>query len=207
VLFCGTVLSINASAQSSTSELRLHVFDSQGLALPSQITILSEANQVREITARHLPYGSYVIAAEHSGFTPARKIVEMSSAIPLTVRLVLQPGPATISVTVNPAQTLLDPHAAGKVYRIGHDQIATRAASLPGRGLVDLVNSQPGWLYEGNAVLHPRGSEYHTQFVVEGIPLTENRSPGFGTEMEPEDVQSMAIYKGGQAQGNGSGRN
>jgi hypothetical protein len=22
------------------------------------------------------------------------------------------------------------------------------------------VNSQPGWLYEGNAVLHPRGSEY-----------------------------------------------
>ncbi len=44
----------------------------------------------------------------------------------------------------------------------------------------DLVNSQPGWLYEGNAVLHPRGSEYQTQFVVDGIPLTDNRSPGFG---------------------------
>ena len=206
VLFFGGVLSINAPAQSSTSELRLHVVDSQGLALPSQITIVSEANQVREtlatdgqgnLTVQHLSYGSYVIAAEHHGFTPTRKIVEMRSAIPLTVRLVLQPGPATFSVMVNPAQTLLDRGAAGQVNRIGHDQIATRAASLPGRGLVDLVNSQPGWLYEGNAVLHPRGSEYQTQFVVDGIPLTENRSPGFGTEIEAEDVQSMAIYTAG----------
>jgi len=61
----------------------------------------------------------------------------------------------------------------------------------------DLVNSQPGWLYEGNAVLHPRGSEYQTQFVVDGIPLTDNRSPSFGPEMEADDVQSMSIYIAG----------
>ena len=50
------------------------------------------------------------------------------------------------------------------------------------------MNSQPGWLYEGNAVLHPRGSEYQTQFVVDGIPLTDNRSPSFGPEIEADDV-------------------
>jgi hypothetical protein len=55
--------------------------------------------------------------------------------------------------------------------------------ALPGRSMQDLVNSQPGWLYEGNAVLHPRGSEYQTQFVVDGIPLTDNRSPSFGPEL------------------------
>jgi hypothetical protein len=59
------------------------------------------------------------------------------------------------------------------------------------------VNSQPGWLYEGNAVLHPRGSEYQTQFVVDGIPLTDNRSPSFGPEIEADDVQSMSIYTAG----------
>ena len=58
----------------------------------------------------------------------------------------------------------------------------------------DLVNDQPGWLYEGNAVLHPRGSEYQTQFVVDGFPLTDNRSPGFGPELEADDVQSVSIY-------------
>ncbi len=61
----------------------------------------------------------------------------------------------------------------------------------------DLVNSQPGWLYEGNAVLHPRGSEYQTQFVVDGIPLTDNRSPSFGPEIEADDVESMSIFTAG----------
>ncbi len=61
----------------------------------------------------------------------------------------------------------------------------------------DLVNDQPGWLYEGNAVLHPRGSEYQTQFVVDGIPLTDNRSPGFGPELEADDVQSVSVYTAG----------
>jgi len=60
-----------------------------------------------------------------------------------------------------------------------------------------LVNSQPGWLYEGNAVLHPRGSEYQTQFVVDGIPLTDNRSPSFGPAIDADDVQSLSIYTGG----------
>jgi hypothetical protein len=59
------------------------------------------------------------------------------------------------------------------------------------------VNSEPGWLYEGNAVLHPRGSEYQTQFVVDGIPLTDNRSPSFGPEVEADDVESLKIYTAG----------
>jgi outer membrane receptor for Fe3+-dicitrate len=59
------------------------------------------------------------------------------------------------------------------------------------------VNSEPGWLYEGNAVLHPRGSEYQTQFVVDGIPLTDNRSPSFGPEIEADDVESLDIYTAG----------
>jgi len=47
------------------------------------------------------------------------------------------------------------------------------------------------------AVLHPRGSEYQTQFVVDGIPLTDNRSPSFGPEIEADDIQSMSIYTAG----------
>ena len=80
---------------------------------------------------------------------------------------------------------------------MGTDFIQHRLSSIPGRSLQDLVNSQPGWLYEGNAVLHPRGSEYQTQFVVDGIPLTDNRSPSFGPEIEADDVQSMSIYTAG----------
>ena len=80
---------------------------------------------------------------------------------------------------------------------IGLREIDDRVASLPGRSVQDLVNNQPGWLYEGNAVLHPRGSEYQTQFVVDGIPLTDNRSPGVGPEIEADDLNSISIYTAG----------
>ena len=93
--------------------------------------------------------------------------------------------------------TLVDLHSVSDASQIGYQQISERTSSLPGRSVQDLVVSQPGWLYEGNAVLHPRGSEYQTQFVVDGIPLTDNRSPSFGPEIEADDLESMSIYTAG----------
>src|SRR5258708_20613530 len=101
------------------------------------------------------------------------------------------------AVTVTAGGTMLDPERSGAANHLDEQAIADRPASLPGRSLGDLVNSQPGWLYEGNAVLHPRGSEYQTQFVVDGIPLTDNRSPSFGPEIEADDVDSLTIYTAG----------
>ena len=102
------------------------------------------------------------------------------------------------SVKVTATDTLMDPYRPGSVNELGAEQIQNRLTALPGRGIQDLVNSQPGWLYEGNAVLHPRGSEYQTQFVVDGIPLTDNRSPSFGPEAaEADDIQSLKIYTAG----------
>ena len=59
------------------------------------------------------------------------------------------------------------------------------------------MNTQPGWLLEANGILHPRGSEYQTQFVVDGLPLTDNRSPAFAPELDADAVHSMSILTGG----------
>lgn len=80
---------------------------------------------------------------------------------------------------------------------MGLRTIQNRLASLPGRSIPDLVNSEPGWLFEGNNVLHPRGSEYQTQLVIDGIPITNNRSPGFCPSIEANNIQSMSIYTAG----------
>jgi len=113
------------------------------------------------------------------------------------LKIQLQLATVKQSVIVSAANTLIDPDQAGSVSQIGADFIQNRLGSVPGRDLQDLVNSQPGWLYEGNAVLHPRGSEYQTQFVVDGIPLTDNRSPSFGPAIDADDVQSLSIYTAG----------
>lgn len=192
--------------QTNSGELRVKVTDPSNLGVKTKIEIVSEASQYQNtlmtddqgsLDVQHLPFGIYQLEIEESGFAKSSRTVEIQSPIPVELEIQLQLPSVNQSVTVSAANTLIDPDQAGAVSQIGSELIQNRLSSLPGRSLQDLVNSQPGWLYEGNAVLHPRGSEYQTQFVVDGIPLTDNRSPSFGPEIEADDVQSMTIYTAG----------
>ena len=192
--------------QSSTGELRLRVTDPSGRGVRTSLQIVSEANQYRRIvstddqgalTLLHLPFGVYQIQISQAGFGELVQSVDVHSSIPIEHSIYLKLMAQPESVTVSAANTLIDPDQAGSVNRIGSDSIQNRISSIPGRSIQDLVNMQPGWVYEGNAVLHPRGSEYQTQFVLDGIPLTDNRSPSFGPQIEADDVGSINIYTAG----------
>lgn len=193
-------------AQNNTGELRLTVTNPSGRGIRAQVQLISQANEYRNtfttddqgrLDARRLPYGIYQIVAQAPAFAPVSQSVTIRSDLPVERRIQLQEPQVSQSVTVHASRTLIDPYRAGSVNEMGLQTIQDRLTALPGRSMQDLVNSEPGWLYEGNAVLHPRGSEYQTQFVVDGIPLTDNRSPGFGPEIEADDVQSMSVYTAG----------
>lgn len=202
LICCSSVL----LCQSNVGELRLRVMDPTGLAVRTSIQVTSEANQYRRslstdeqgaLTLERLPYGVYQLQIRHPGFAEVSESFEIHSSIPTEHVVQLKVTAPEESVTVTAANTLIDPDQAGSVNQIGSESIENRVSSVPGRSIQDLVNSQPGWLYEGNAVLHPRDSEYQTQFVVDGIPLTDNRSPSLGPEIEADDVQSISIYTAG----------
>lgn len=192
-------------AQVNTGELRLKVTDPAGLGVKASISVANDASQYRKTFTtsedgkadlKTVPYGIYLVRVQKQGFTSVTKRVEVRSAIPAEEAISLSVAPVNISVQVSSAP-LIDPHRPSSVMRIGSEQIQTRVGGLPGRSVQELVNSQPGWLYEGNSVLHPRGSEYQTQFVIDGIPLTDNRSPGFGPEIEADDLDSVSVYTAG----------
>ncbi|MGB8536122.1 MAG: TonB-dependent receptor plug domain-containing protein [Acidobacteriaceae bacterium] len=194
-------------AQSTTGELRLTVTDPAARGLKSMVELVSQGNEYNhafttddqgKLDARRLPYGIYQLHIVAQGFAAVFEQVEIRSALPLDRAIHLELASVSQSVKVTGSDTLIDPYRAGSVNEIGKDAIQDRLTAIPGRSIQDLVNSQPGWLYEGNAVLHPRGSEYQTQFVVDGIPLTDNRSPSFGPEpAEADDVESVKIYTAG----------
>ena len=192
--------------QSNSGELRLQVIDPSGLGVKTTVRITSKANGYRsalatseqgDLDVQRLPYGIYLLEVEQPGFAPQTDSVEIRSSLPTEFRIQLKLATVSQSVTVNAPNPLIDADEPGSVSQIGSEFIQNRLSSIPGRDLQDLVNSQPGWVYEGNAVLHPRGSEYQTQFVVDGIPLTDNRSPSFGPEIEADDVESMSIFTAG----------
>lgn len=193
-------------AQSDTGELRLKVTDQAGLPIPASVEIVSQVNQVRQkleasvegtLVVKRLPFGVFRVQVARAGFAPLSELVEIRSSLPKELRVTLGVAPIETVVTVNESETLIDPHRAGTVDRIGSETLQDRTTSRPGRSLIDLVDNQPGWLLEANGVLHPRGSEYQTQYVMDGIPLTENRSPAFSPELEADDVKSMSVLTAG----------
>ena len=199
-------LALPLHCQSNTGELHIKITDPSGFGVRAAVQIVCEGNQYLNtlttddqgsLTIQRLPYGIYQLEIRQPGFAALNESIEIHSSIPTEYPAQLKLSPVQESVTVEAANTLVNPEQAGTVNRIGSETIQHRLGSLPGRSVQDLVNSQPGWLYEGNAVLHPRGSEYQTQFVVDGIPLTDNRSPSSGPEIEADDVQSMTIYTAG----------
>ncbi|HYK37351.1 TonB-dependent receptor [Alloacidobacterium sp.] len=193
-------------AQVNSGELRLHVLDPSGAGLKAVVHLTSEGSGYNHsfmtdaaglAKVERLAYGIYQASIEHQGFAEISQSVEVRSAVPVDFTVRLRVASVMTDVTVNAAATLIDPDRPNSVMQIGSKEIYQRLASLPGRSVQNLVNSQPGWLYEGNAVLHPRGSEYQTQFVIDGIPLTDNRSPGFGPEIEADSADSLNIYTAG----------
>lgn len=191
-----------ANAQRVRGELRLEVRDAQGIALAPSGELSSEANQFRRTftvgadgryMAQDLPFGVYRLSLHSEGFAPWSDLVEIRSEVPVHLTVTMGLAPVTTQVQVNDSATLVDPNRTGTIYTVGRQTISEQAAPQPGRDLLDLVADQPGWLFEANGVLHPRGSEYDVQYVVDGLPLTQNRSPAFAPSFDTDEVESLRV--------------
>ena len=151
------------SAQSNTGELRLKLTDPSGLGVQSNVELTSDSNQVRQTVAtddagnavaKRLPFGGLTrFASRRLGSYRLRSRLRYDRPFPTPIRVQLTLAAVNASVVVKSADTLIDPHRVGDSNRIGSSTIQDRETSIPGRSVVDLVNSQPGWLYEGNAAI------------------------------------------------------
>ena len=195
-----------ALGQANYGEVRLKVTAPAGVPMKAVVDLICAGNGYSKsfatndagtVSAKRVPYGVYRVEVRLQGFALFSNTLAVRSALPIDEPIRLSIAALITNINVSEAGTLIDPNRAGSVMQIGTAQIEERVASLPGRSVQDLVNSQPGWLYEGNAVLHPRGSEYQTQFVIDGIPLTDSRSPSLGPEIEADDLDSLNIYTAG----------
>jgi hypothetical protein len=203
---CASLFALPAAAQRDRGELQIEVRDPQGATLSASGELVSEGNQFQlsftvgddgHYAARDLAFGVYRVSVSRSGFVPAVQLVEIRSMVPQHLSLTLGLKPVETQLQVSVTETLVDPSQTGTVYTVGSQTIGEQLAPQPGRGVLDAVDAQPGWLYEANGVLHPRGSEYDVQYVVDGLPITENRSPAFAPPIESSEVESMRVMTAG----------
>lgn len=205
-LFVFLAATMSVHAQRARGELRIEVRDPQGAALASTVELVSEGSQFRRnfqtdhdgrYDEQTLPFGLYRLSVNAEGFALWTDVVEIRSEVPIHITVTLGVAPVTTEVEVTDSVTLVDPNGTGTQYSIGHQALAENITTQPGRALSDLVDDLPGWLYEANGVLHPRGSEYDVQYIVNEVPITENRSLASAPSLDAGDVQSMRVLTAG----------
>ena len=193
-------------AQSDRGELRLVVKDAAGAPVPAAVDLVNQSTQTRQnvqlpadgrYSFKNLPFGNYRLLITQAGFGDFSELIELRSALPQTREVTLSIQPIQSTVEVTEADTLLDLDQPTNARYIGSREIKDRPVALPGRGVVNLVTAEPGWTFEANGVLHPRESEYDTQFVVNGFPMYDNRSPAFSPAADADNVESMKVYTSG----------
>ena len=199
---------VHTTAQQARGELQIEVRDPQQRGTAATGDLVSESNQVKKTFSigadgkylvAELPFGVYRLSITAEGFAVWTGLIEVRGNVP--VRVAVQLGMASLAtkVEVTDAATVLDPSQTATVYSLSDDTLRENQSPQAGRTLSDLVNDQPGWLYEASGVLHPRGSEYQVQYVLDGVPLTQNRSPAFAPPLDSGDVESMRVMTAGYA--------
>ncbi len=143
-----------------------------------------------------LPFGVYRLEVRREGFTTNALLIEVLSEVPASSVVTMSLGPLQTSVEIRDQQTLIDTTTSGAAQHLGGEFLDYRKTSAPGRSVVDLVNLQPGWLLEANGTLHPRGSEYDVQYVIDGIPLYDNRSPAFAQALGVDEFETVTVRTG-----------
>ena len=191
-----------AAAQHVRGELHVEAHDPQGSAVASAAELVSEGNEFRlafhldtdgRYVVQDLPFGIYRLSVNSPGFSPWSGLVTVASEVPVSVSVTLGLSAVATHVEVSDGSTLVDPSSTGTAYSVGRQILGETISVQPARSLSDQVDDLPGWLYEANGILHPRGSEYDVQYVIDGVPITENRSPAFAPSLDSDSVESMRV--------------
>jgi hypothetical protein len=193
----------SAFAQRISGELRLQVTDVTGGALRATGTIVGrtagvdrsfETDESGRATIRSLPFGRYELTIQSTGFAPKALIVDIQSQLPMDQQIGLEVTPLSTTVEVK-EETLLDPISTAQY--VPRQSLEDRASVAPNRSVINLVNRQPGWVLEANGTLHPRGSEYDVQYIIDGVPLYDNRSPAFAQSVNIDEFESLNVRTSG----------
>ena len=55
----------------------------------------------------------------------------------------------------------------------------------------------PGFVTDDNGRMHPRGSESQVQYVIDGVPVTDNMSAIFSTSLDARTLRTVEVLTGG----------
>lgn len=146
----------------------------------------------------NVPFNTYNVSARATGFQPTEQSIDLESTVPLNLDLSLSITGAEAAVTITEDNTaLLEPDRSSSDTDINQSVLERPIGAAPSRAIESIVASAPGFVTDDNGRMHPRGSESQVQYVIDGIPVTDNLSAIFSTSLDARTLRSVEVLTGG----------
>ena len=182
------------------------VTDAQGLAVPgASVSLVNRVARTSQdavsdgegtYTLSNIPFGIYVLSAALSGFSPAQQVLDIHSTVAMQADLQLRIGSVNETVQVS-ADALLETSSTGSHVDLGANLIDQLPSATPSKQLSSMLLSAPGFIPSQNGRIHVRGSHGQIQYVVDGVPMTDEYTEAFANPLDPRYVKSAAVMTGG----------
>jgi hypothetical protein len=193
-------------AQSSSGTIRGTVLDQSGAAIVGAIVEIQNPVSHYDRSAQtdaqgnfafdNIPYNPYHLSVTASNFQTGAQDVDVRSAIPIALKISLQVGTSTTTVTVEGAADLIenDPTSHTDVDRGLFDKLPLESQSSSLSSLVTLAS--PGISADSNGLFHGFGDHAQNSFSVDGQPITDQQSKVFSNQIPLDSVQSLEVIQG-----------
>ncbi|HLG13023.1 MAG TPA: TonB-dependent receptor [Blastocatellia bacterium] len=195
-------------SQATTGSVQGQVNDPVGAGVPGASITLSNSITSYKTTTRSdetgafkffsVPFNTYKVRVEASGFKAAQETVDIHSAVPLQVTIQVEVASVSEQVNVTADDThLIEPDRVSADTDLNTPLLAKTLGPAPSRGLQKMVESVQGVVADDNGRIHPRGSESNVQTVINGVPVTDNMSAIFSTSIDPRTASHVEVITGG----------
>ncbi len=146
----------------------------------------------------NVPFNTYTISVKAAGFQPLTQTLDLESTIPLTLDFSVQIAGTEAAVTITQENTaMIETDRSSSDTDISQSILERPVGAAPSRAIESIVASAPGFVTDDNGRMHPRGSESQVQYVVDGIPVTDNLSAIFSTSLDARTMRSVEVLTGG----------
>src|ERR1700736_2691623 len=143
----------------------------------------------------NLPLNSYHLTATAAGFGSVAQDANVSSPIPMNLKIALKLEGASTTINVE-AEDLLnnDPTSHTNVDRNLFDRLPLESQSSSLSSLVTLAS--PGVAADSNGLFHGLGDHASNSFSIDGQPITDQQSKVFSNQIPSNSVQSLEVIQG-----------
>jgi hypothetical protein len=156
----------------------------------------ASATQNGDYIFDNIPFNSYTLSVSMAGFQRFTRRLSVNSNIPVIVDIKLNVAGVSESVNVQPNEALVRTDSSSTETTVDESFIRRLPSVTQSNNLQRVVATTPGWRMENDGLLHVRGEDDGTLYLIDGIPVTDRLDVLSGNSYDTEAIRSLNIMTG-----------